>query len=457
MSSIDVLAAASEVLRPDPLSALIFPAIEHWIPPTVDAALARLHCGDWRYDVLTPRRMLRFELLQACQPDMTFQETLREVWQAWRTVDPLPSSMPSSGSLSEARGRLPVWALEALFKHTAMLTNNAQPPSAWAGHRLLALDGCLTPVPNSPGNRAYFGTTRSQHGEAYYPQVLAVWISLLSNGAVLAERAEPCSVGEETIAPRLVPQALHPGDVLLGDGRIGTYALLSQVFRASAFFLTRAPGPLDVCRHVTRRWTADDTDICLKRTAYVSGRHADLRLPEQLELRAVSFDIPSRDILNGIEHADFLTNLPRDLFSTAVLARMARLRWGHETVNNDIKTRLGLGEIRSQNPAGVRREILAHLCISNLMHLELCLARPLIPLAGSFTAARSALYQANQQLRSPACLHEKVRAVLQEMILQQPLDVRNDRTEPRMIRPRKRTHRVFKTARAQWRNERKAG
>lgn len=457
MAAIDTLPSGSEVHSFDPASALIFPAIEHFIPFDLEYELRRLRSGDWRCNILTPQRMLRLELLQACRPDFSFQETLREVWQVWRCAGCFAGSMPNSASLAEARARLPAWTLEALFKHTAALADRSQGPSPWPGHRLLAIDGTLLAVPNTPLHRAHFGIAQHQHGEAYYPQALAVWLSLLSGGTILAEHLGPSREGEESIAPKLLPVHLRCGDLVLGDARFGTYAVIAQTIRSQAYFLFRAPGPLQVDKHVLQRFTPDDADLRLPLTPYMRQRHITLALPDQLSLRAVSFNIPARDLLNGIEHAHFLTNLPRDLFSTAILSRIAQLRWGHETTNNDIKTRLGLGDIRSQNPAGVRREVLAHLCMANILHLLLAQAHPDTPLNGSFTSARSALYLANQQLRLAPQRRSELLELLREMIIQQPLDLRPSRSEPRMARPSTRPHRIFKTARSEWRAQRKAG
>jgi hypothetical protein len=457
MLGIGTAAAKSEARNGDPTAALIFPAIERFIPPTLDAELSRRQAGAWRYDLLNTPRMLRFELLQACQPEQTFQDTLREVWHSWQCAGRETGSLPTSGSLAEARARVPVWALEMLFKHTALLAAQAQPPSPCPKHRLLSVDATLLAVPNTPEFRLRYGVLRTQHGAAYYPQALAVWLALVGNGAVIAEHFGSSRQGEESILPRLLPNHLNAGDLVLGDARIGTYATLVQTARCGAFFLFRAPGPLRIEKHVLRRWTADDLDLRLELCGATRRHHPDLSLPPYFDARAVSFEIPARDLLNHTERLPFLTNLPREQFTVFALSRLGLLRWSHETLNNDIKTRLGLGEIRSQRPEGVRREVLAHLCISNLLRILLSEAQPEIPLAGSFTAARSALYQANQQLRMAPERQTELLKLIPKMIQQQSWAYRPTRTEPRLARPHKRRHGIFKTSRAQWRAKRKAG
>jgi hypothetical protein len=457
MSNIGIAVHPLERRSVDPGTGLIVPALERFIPATLDAELSRRQAGAWRYDVFNASRVLRFELLQACRPEQTFQETLREVWHAWQCAGCVTGTMPRSSSLAEARARLPVWAMEMLFKHSASLAAQTQPPSPCPAHRLLSVDATLLPVPNAPELRAHFGVLRTQHGEAYYPQALAVWLALVGTGSVIAEHLGPSRRGEERIAPQLLSQSLRPGDLVLGDGRIGTYPTLVQTARCGAFFLVRACGPLRIERNVLRCWSSDDLDVRLELWEATRRHHAELALPPNFDTRAVRFEIPARDVLNQTEHAVFLTNLPRQQFGLPALRSLALLRWSHETVNNDIKTHLGLGNIRSQRPEGIRREVLAHLCLSNLLRLLLSQAHPEIPLAGSFTAARSALYQANQQLRLAPERQAELLNLIPRMIRQQGWMYRPVRTEPRLTRPNKRRHGVFKTPRAQWRAARKTG
>jgi hypothetical protein len=365
--------------------------------------------------------------------------------------------MPASSSLAEARARLPIWSLEMLFNSTAALAGRSSLPCEFSQFRILAIDGTPLTLPNSPLNRNHFGTTRHQHGEAYYPQALAVWISHVATGIVTSEYLGTSREGDESVAPLMLKKALLPGDLVLGDAHFGTFAALSVGMSQGAHFVCRAQGAFKVDAHVTQRHSSADADARLQRSDYMQRKYVHLRLPEQLELRVIAADIPSRERLNGMERANFFTNLPRSEFSASDVERLIRLRWTHETLNNDIKTRLSLGEIRSQHPESVRREVLAHLCLHNILRMLLRQARPESPRSLSFTAAVEALLQANEQLRTNLSHSGKLHALLNSMIAQQPLDVRPARSEPRMKRPSKRVYPVFKSARNEWREERKVG
>lgn len=441
----------------DPAAGLIFPVIEPWIDSALDRALDAHQPAPRRCDLLSPLRMLRFELLHASRPNCSFQETFREVWQAWSLAGCVQGSLPSSSALAQARARLPLWALKSLFKHTAALTDRTGHMPCWPHHRLLAIDGTPLALPNNVALREHFGTTRHQNGEAYFPQGLAVWVSHIHTQTVIAEYLGTSREGDESVAPRLLPAVLRPGDLLLGDGHFGHYPTLSAVEAARAFYLVRAPGPLHVQKHILTHHAPGDADVRLDLSAYIHRKHPALKFPGHLFARALCYTIPARDILNGVEKAYFLTNLPRAAYSHADLSPLPALRWNHETLNNDIKSRLGLGELRSLSPDRTHAEVLAHLCLANIIRLTLWQIQPATPLLGSFTAGLSAIRQANPQLRMAPQQRQQITETMCQMMLDQPVIPRPQRSEPRMTRPRRRPYPIFKSARDEWRQKRKVG
>jgi hypothetical protein len=456
MFSIGISPCAAEGKTLDPFTAAILAALEAFIPQELDRELAKVRAGDWRFQFFSQPRLLRLELLQACRPETPFQEILREVWQAWLARGLPAATLPCSSSLAEARQRLAPWALDYLLHHTVKLAQQCEPLSAWPGHRILTLDAAMLPLCRTPALVKHFGATHTQHGEAYYPQALSVWLVSARMSAVLAHCLAPCRHGEERYAPFLLRDSLRPGDLVLGDGRIGTYPSLAQVVAREAYCLFRSPGPLAIAKHLTQRYAPDDSDLCLPCTTYTQQAYPNLRLPPQLHLRAVNFSVPNPDGGREWVRADFLTNLPRALFPVWNLARLGRLRWSHETVNNDLKSRLGLGAIRSQTVAGVEREVLAHLCVHNCLRVLLAQTQHDAGLATGFTAVRSALYQTNQQLRLAPDRPAELWSAFAEMLRQPPCVYRPGRSEPRLARPSRRRHRIFKYSRAQWRENRKA-
>ena len=436
---------------------LIFPLIEPWLPPSLDRMLREQQPTPRHWDLLDWPKTLRLDLLEAINPMASFEEMLREVWQTWWQADCVAAPPPSTAALAKARRRLPIWALRELLRHTAEATQAAQTWPAWPDHRLVTIDGTPLSLQNSPRNRAHFGTTRHQNGEAYFPQALAVWVATLHPQVVIAEYFGTSHEGDETVAPQILARVLQPNDLVLGDGHYGYLPTLYTAAQRQAFYLVRAPGPLHPQKHIVRRVTERDWDLRLEQTQYMHKKYAELSLPQHLDVRGLLYTIPARDSLNGVEEACFLTNLPREKFSYDRLAVLPPLRWNHETLNNDIKSRLGLEEVRSQTPDGAYAEVLAHLVMANFIHSMLWQAFPERPFQGSFTVGLDALRQANQQLRMAPERRTKIMNTMRQMILAQPVVSRPGRTEPRMTRPRRRPYPIFKEPRETWREQRKAG
>jgi hypothetical protein len=440
----------------DRTTATIFPLIEERLPLALNQALGEHSRGAWKNDLLSASRVLRLELLQACRPDLSFMQTLREVWQDWLVLGLVAGPPPSSSAIAQARARLPPWALETLFRHSAAQAAAApEVPSAF-GQRLLAIDGAPLTLPARARHRVHFGAPRNQNGEAYFPVAQSVWVSRVLCGQILAQHLGPLRQTDEVVAPYLLKALLQPGDVVLGDAHFGHFPTLSISSAAGAFYLVQAPSGLVLARHVTKRFAPDEALLRLPCTDYIRDKYSTLSLPKYLDLRTVSFDIPARDRPNGTKRAAFLTNLERAQFPVLRVQELGRLRWNHETFNNDIKTRLGLGDMRSQTPEGASRETLAHLCINNLVRQTLKEVFTAKPLEGSFTAALSALRQANQQLRLLPQLKVRIWTVFQQMLHDQPVVSRPGRTEPRLKRPDRRPFQSFRTTRAEWRAWRQA-
>lgn len=441
----------------DPAAALIFPAIEPEIPDELDVALAGYRQGAWHNRILEAPRILRLELLQASQPHRSFQDTFREIWHVWLRAGLVSAPMPSSSALAQARARLPTWAFEMLFHHSAASPHLWPSHPLCPEHRLLAIDGVTLLLTRTAANLAHFGTTRSQHGESYYPQAVAVWASCLPGFVVGSEHLGISGESDQSIAPRMLAKLLQPGDLILGDGHFGTYPNMAIVQRNQAFHLVRASGTFLPENHRVGESAPEDADLLVTPTPYIRSTYREMALPRQLPMRAITIEIPVRDEINRTKRTVFLTNLPRSTFPRERLATLTPLRWGEETLHNDIKTRLGLGEVRSGDPEGVRRETLAHLCLSNLLRRFLLIANPTAPWEGSFTAARTALAQANHQLRWQPHDRGNILRDMADVIRSQPLVVRHDRSEPRTKRPSKRPYLTSKTPRSEWRAARKAG
>jgi hypothetical protein len=243
---------------------------------------------------------------------------------------------------------------------------------------------------------------------------------------------------DQRLGPEALQTFLQAGDLVFGDGHYGHYGALNVVHNAAAYYLMRVPANFKIAPRVVQVLGDNDLAVRLTPSGKIRRHYSHLNLQPELHARALSLVVPAKDTDNGIERADFLTNLPQRDFPSELIARLVPIRWHHETVNNDIKTRLGLTYLRSEQVAGVQREVLAHLSVNNAIRLALQAAQP-IGNTGSFIAAAQALAEANAQLRAALLEPQAIWAAFYSSLTQHPITVRPRRSEPRKRRPYKTT------------------
>jgi Insertion element 4 transposase N-terminal len=82
-----------------------------------------------------------------------------------------PGGTPERSTLCEARQRLGVAPLRWLFEAVVKLWGTLKTPSCfYDGMRLMALDGFLVDVPDTPDNDRVFGRPRNGHASGAFPQ-----------------------------------------------------------------------------------------------------------------------------------------------------------------------------------------------------------------------------------------------------------------------------------------------
>ena len=160
---------------------------------------------------------------------------LRLVWDEPEVV------LPGASALCYRRYQLGAQPLVALFHRICQpLTTPATPGAYRFGLRLLALDGTVEDVADSPANVRAFGRHHSRRGDSAFPQIRVVAVVECGSHAVLDAGLWPIRVGESTVAARLL-RTVGPGTLLLWDSRFHSYDLLVAAQQHGAAVLGRLP------------------------------------------------------------------------------------------------------------------------------------------------------------------------------------------------------------------------
>ena len=142
-------------------------------------------------------------------------------------------------AISQARSRLGVAALKALWEESAQPLGKAgQPGCFYRGLRLMAADGSTLDVPDTAENLAHFGKQSSSRGEAAFPQLRFVSLCECGPHAILAVRMGAYRIGENTMAAEVVGH-LKPGMLCLADRMYSSFALWQKAASTGAHLLWR--------------------------------------------------------------------------------------------------------------------------------------------------------------------------------------------------------------------------
>jgi Insertion element 4 transposase N-terminal len=172
---------------------------------------------------------------------------IRQVFKYARRLRP-GEATPHRSSLCLARQRLGLAPLRCLFERVVRLLGTPQTPGAfYKGWRLMAIDGTVYNVPDSPANARAFGRpVGGNRGDGAFPQIRK--LSLVEVGthveiAFVAKGIKGPNSGEQRLAPGLF-RHLRPEMLLLWDRGFFSYSLWKRLLATPCQVLARVSSRL---------------------------------------------------------------------------------------------------------------------------------------------------------------------------------------------------------------------
>jgi hypothetical protein len=290
-----------------------------------------------------PSRVVVYLLLAGC----LFAELGYE--QVWRRLsaglDGLPVASPTAAAMTQARRRLGPGPLRELF---FLLRGPGPAGTRWRGLLVVAIDGTIMTVADSPANLAVYSKHRCANGGSGYPMLRLLVLVSCGTRTVIDAVFRPVSAGETTCTPLLLP-SLRAGMLLLADRNFAAGFLAAQIAAARADFLIRvrtgrgAPGLPVLRRLPDGSW--------LSRFGGVPVRVLDARVTVTTSAGRTS---------DGCRLVTTLLDPAR--YPAGDLAALYHERWEIETAYFELKsTVLGGRVLRARTPGGIEQEIYALL------------------------------------------------------------------------------------------------
>src|SRR4249919_564511 len=394
------------VVRPDQVSLGV---LVNAVPrDLVDEAVAVCGVRERRSDGKLPAHVATYlTLALSLFPDDDYREVATKVtgsldrWNCWNAA----WSVPTTSAITQARKRLGRHVFAELFERCCGPVAGKPGPTAemaalgtargaflrrW---RLLAIDGFDIDLPDTKENAAEFGYAGSGENRSAFPKARVVALAECGTHAFLAAEVDAYSVGEKTLAQRLLPR-LRADELLTADRGFYSWQAWDTATATGAALLWRAPTQLEL---PVVRVLSDGTYHTALIKPSIRGRRRERLLaaaragqdlsdintvPDAFDerglpvvhlARVIEYDVPDR-VGNGTgELIVLLTNILDPGLDPAnpdgaradELAAAYHQRWEHETGNDQLKTHLrGPGRVlRSRLPDLVHQEIWAYLIV----------------------------------------------------------------------------------------------
>jgi hypothetical protein len=344
----------------------------------VDEAVARCGRQEKRSRLLPSHVVVYFVLALSLFTD-GYEEVVRKlvnglrfarVWSAvWK--------VPTTGALSQARARLGVDPLRELFAMVAVPVATPATPGAWLRElRLMAIDGVMIDMPDTPENNAEF--PRPGGVRRPFPQTRVVGLSEVGTHAVIGVEIGTMRTGERELAEGLV-RLVGPGMVVVCDRGFFSFDLWRTYLATGTQLLWRisASNRLPVLQPLADgSYLSEITNQNSRsKTRIAAADVDDITLATHIPVRVVEYRVETTDDNDSPQTETFrlVTSILDPADATAdELARTYHERWEIESAFREIEIYLRQGKgIRSKTPELVRQELyglfLTHYAIRAFM------------------------------------------------------------------------------------------
>jgi hypothetical protein len=352
-------------------------------PDAIHAVCREIGYTAWRDRLLTPVTTMQLFLWQILHGNT-----------ACSHLPHLSGLRFTAAAYCQARARLPLRFFDLLLERfSSAVQRAAVDDGRWHGHRTFLVDGSGCSMSDTPALQDAFGQSTEQRPGCGFPVAHLLGLFHAGTGVLLKLVVAPL-LTHDLAQVQAVHPALHPGDVLVADRGLCSYAHLALLVRAGVHAVLRVgarqivdftPGRPFVRPSVRRtsavkgvprsRWLKalgvhDQLVAWLKPKTCPSWltREALAALPETLELREVRYhtDTPG---FRTRQVTLVTTLLDAAIYRVADLAELYHERWQVETSLAHLKTTMQMDVLHCKTVPGVLKELMVFAIVYNLVRM----------------------------------------------------------------------------------------
>jgi len=417
-------------------SSLSVDAITQAIPPAlITTVLQAAGVQEQRERKLTMSAIVLLLISMNIYTHLALDGVLRKLAQGLRFIWPDPDyAVATAAAITYRRYHLGARPLVALFHHVCQPLATPQTQGAFLfGLRVMAIDGTVENVADTPANAASFGRHSGPRGQSAFPQLRCIYLAECGTHAIVDAGIWPIHTSERVGGRRLL-RSVSAGMLVLWDRGFHDFDMLVGAVQHGAQVLGRLPA------HVHPKHVQTLPDGSYLAHLFPSD-YQRRKQGECLLVRIVTYTITDAALPGyGEQHRVVTTLLDEGVAPALEVACAYHERWEIELIIDEVDThqRLVAGTLRSRKPIGVIQEVyallLAHYVVRSLMHAA-ALQADVDPDRLSFVHALEVLQAAipEFQMVAPEQLPQLYQRLLHDIAAKRVPD-RRARANPRVVK-----------------------
>jgi hypothetical protein len=321
---------------------------------------------DHRERLFPPKETLSMFLAQVLSADGSCRQAVNDA-ALKRLVGGLPRCSINTSAYCQARSRVATTMVSTLARQAGEIIAGGAPCWLhWQGRRVILVDGATSTMADTPENQAAYPQPSSQKSGLGFPICRMVALLCLASGALLNAATGPCEGkgSDEQTLLRGMLDTLKEGDILLGDAFYPTYFLLCELRRRGVDGVFEQYG-------ARKR----STDFSLGEKLGMRDHLINLSKPEKKPdwMSQDDYDQAPSTLTVREFHAGgkvmVTTFLRPQQAPKNALKVLYRSRWNVELDLRNIKTTLGMEQLRCKTPERAIKELWVYLLAYNLIRL----------------------------------------------------------------------------------------
>jgi Transposase DDE domain len=288
----------------------------------------------------------------------------------------LTSTCVSASAICQARAQLPLSLFYCLVEEfTASALKECQAPAKALFHdfQVMLLDATSLRTQDTPELASCYGKHSNQRRiSPGYPAPKLLCLMNYATGLITRAITLP-ACRQEHMLLRRIAALLCPGQILVADRGLVSFPFICEALKAGAHVCLRLPqrqiAGLSGKRRLAKTLGSGDALVTWSKgscSTKAYSRKDYLALEETLTLRQITWQA-TRPGFRATGFTVITTLLDPERYPAADLADLYMRRWQVETYFRDLKCTQGAKCLRARKLAGMKKELLAHVLLYNLI------------------------------------------------------------------------------------------